>query len=799
MKVLDQYKNPDSGMIDNSKGAIMKIVSIVFSILCLIPVNTRANDLYNSLVESIDQANSQAHITLRDGVYITRSGDSKMIWDLTGGNRATVVFRFANRTLQHGSISFFNPLKIEIRAASGLCSTFTVKKLSFDVGGALDPDGSDFRLTPTAPGACNYSKNALLLEQHLAIENDSGRFFHGRVFSSSGSFRKCKNTKCDELVNGQPVTKVVFFSKDLADGALDAIAVSLRPNATLRLPNSGGWIQVGDGAQAKVSQLSYDLISESGSGYIKEMGVNVRSGSISTGDNVINLEKGSRLLFSSIDVENSPGVTSIRNGDISGALGSQSVILLSSSNHKNSSVIFDKGEVSLKHIVMTFANGGSSFKAQYAQMKGEARDANLFFSERNNLSFVNVSFQVDLKCVSPGDDCYAIEWHSGGQVKALGTISPFEANVRNGSWELDAVNSLRIIGGAIHAPILSLDTSSAFFPISGKFDKFSLHVDSQDMKLGPGVTVALASVQLESDQLTLSPDESYPHGAMKIIGSIKSATFGNVDAVGVSDASMSLRLNRKPADTVRVEDGTISARAEVKTSMGDRGAASVTLTNVKAYGNDVNASLSIELSSLRTTVTVPPQSKSDTGGGDLLKVETNVNIYEVPIGISLAQPILLNSKLQVVNGTTTVAPMREVPLALDMFVPAQELVYAKVNVKPAGGFSSNFCNPKVHLNGGTYRINGKVDFGVDTGKVNLVVKNLILEGDISMRAEDRNCKYVAGAVCGTIGALAGGPGGAIAGAYLCGANVQQAEEKASEKINEAVHQAITSYQYTLGQ
>lgn len=760
--------------------------------------SAKANDLYNSFVESVDQANSQAHVTLADGVYISAAGDSKIVWDLSGGNRATIAFKYANRTLQSGSIAFFEPLKVEVRAASGLCSVFTVKKLSFDVGGALDPDTSDFRLTPPASGTCNYSKNALLLEQHFAISNDSGRFFHGRVFSASDDFKKCKDSKCKQTTAGQPVTKVVFFSKLLPDGTLDAVSVLLRRNATLRLPNSGGWIQVGDGTQAKVAQLTYDLVSETGSAFINDVTINVRSGSISTGDNVINLESGTQVVFSSIDIEQKPGITSIKDGDISGTLGSQSVLILTSEGGKKTTATFNKGEVFLKHVGMSFILGKSTLRAQYAQVKGDVRDAAVYFSARNSLSVKSFVFQVDLKCNVAADDCYGIEWQSGGQVKATGTISPFEASIDGGNWALDTSNSLKVASGSIRAPMLKLDTSSAFFPISGKLSKLDLQVESQDLKLATGASVALASVRLISNDLSISADDSYPVGSVSIAGTIRSATFGNLDRIVTANASMKLSLSRMPADAVRVETGSIDATAQVRTSAGDVGSASVSLNDIQAYGNSLSSGFVVRLDNYQSSVIVPANYKSDTSGGYLAKVETQVNLRQVPISAALAQPIVFSGKLVVAGGVANVAQLRNVPLAINLAIGAQELVYVNVNLKPAVGPSTNFCNPKVTLNGGTYRVNGLADFGVTNGSVSLLLRDFTLQSDISMNAEDRDCKYVAGAVCGVIGSIAG-PAGAIAGAYLCTADVAKAENEGSGKINEAVKNAITAYKFTLGQ
>lgn len=777
----------------------MRIILVCWAIVAAISMSpAKANDLYNSFVESVDQANSQAHVTLADGVYISAAGDSTMVWNLSGGNRATIAFKYANRTLQSGSIAFFEPLKVEVRAASGLCSVFTVKKLSFDVGGALDPDNSDFILTPPTPGTCNYSKNALLLEQHLAISNDSGRFFHGRVFSASDGFKKCKDSKCKQTTVGQPVTKVVFFSKLLPDGTLDAISVLLRRNATLRLPNSGGWIQVGDGTQAKVAQLTYDLISESGSAFINDVTINVRSGSISTGDNVINLESGTQVVFSSIDIEQKPGITSIKDGDISGTLGSQSVLILTSGGGKKSTLIFNKGEVALKHVGMSFSSGKSSFRAQYAQVKGDVRDALVYFSERNSLSINSFVFQVDLKCSIAADDCYGIEWQSSGQVRATGTISPFEASINGGNWALDTSNSLRVASGGIRAPLLKLDTTSAFFPISGKLTKLDLQVESQDLKLATGASVALASVKFSSNDLSISADESYPVGSASIAGTIRSATFGNLDSVVTANASMNLSLSRKPADSLRVETGSIAATTQVRSSAGDVGSASVSLSDIQAYGSSLSSGFVVRLDSYQTSVVVPADYKADTSGGDLLKVETQVNLRQVPISVALAQPIVFEGKLAVTGGVANVAQLRDVPLGINLGIGAQELVYVNVNLKPVAGPSTNACNPKVTLNGGAYRVNGLSDFGVANGSVSLVLRDFALQSDISMNAEDRNCKYVAGAVCGVIGSIAG-PAGAIAGAYLCTSEADKAESAASGKINEAVRNAITAYKFTLGQ
>lgn len=778
----------------------MRIIIFCWAIFAaFIMSSARANDLYNSFVESVDQANSQAHISLADGVYISAAGDSTMVWNLSGGNRATIAFKYANRTLQSGSIVFFEPLKVEIRAASGLCSVFKVKKLSFDVGGALDPDNSDFILAPPTPGFCNYSRNALLLEQHLAISNDSGRFFHGRVFSASDGFKKCKDSKCKQTTVGQPVTKVVFFSKLQPDGTLDAISVLLRRNATLRLPNSGGWIQVGDGTQAKVAQLTYDLVSETGSAFINDITINVRSGSISTGDNVINLESGTQVVFSSIDIEQKPGVTSIKDGDILGTLGSQSVLILTAGGSgKKSAVIFNKGEVALKHVGLSFGSGKSTFKAQYAQIKGDVRDAVVYFSERNSLSINSFVFQVDLRCSVASDDCYGVEWQSSGQVKATGTISPFEASINGGSWALDTSNALRVASGSIRAPLLKLDTASAFFPISGKLTKLDLQVESQDLTLATGASVALASVKLSSNDLSISSDESYPVGSALLAGAIKSATFGNLDSVVTANASMSLSLSRKPAESLRVETGSIDATAQVKSSVGDVGSASVYLSNIQAYSSSLSAGFVVRLDSYQTSVVVPADYKADTSGGDLLKVETQVNLRQVPISAALAQPIIFDGKLVVAGGVANVAQIRDVPLIINLGIGAQELVYVNVNLKPAAGPSTNACNPKVSLNGGTYRVNGLSDFGVANGSVSLVLRDFALQSDISMKAEDRGCKYVAGAVCGVIGSIAG-PAGAIAGAYLCTSEVDKAENAASGKINEAVRSAITAYKFTLGQ
>ncbi len=759
---------------------------------------SRANDFYNSFVESVDQANSQAHVTFADGIYVSSAGDSTMVWNLVGGNRATIAFKYANRTLQAGTISFFDPLKVEIRAASGLCSIFTVRKLSFDVGGALDPDNSDFVLSPPSPGTCNYSKNALLLEQHLAITNDSGRFFHGRIFTSSDGFRKCKESKCKQTVIGQPVTKVVFFSKLLPDGTLDAISVSLRRNATLRLPNSGGWIQVGDGTQARVAQLTYDLISDSGNAFINDVTINVRSGSLSTGDNVINLESGSQVIFSSIDIEQKPGITLVKDGDISGTLGSQSVLILTSAAGKKSTAIFNKGEVALKHVGMSFSAGKSSFRAQYAQLKGDVRDALFYFSERNSLSLSNLAFQVDMRCLVAADDCFGVEWQSGGQVKATGTISPFVANVNGGSWALDTANSLKIASGTVEAPLLTLDTTSAFFPISGKLNKFDLQVESQNIKLATGATIALATVKLSSADLTLGADEAYPFGTMSIDGSISTAVFGNIDAIIVANAAINLAISRKPSDSVRVDNGSITANSEVRTSAGDKGSAAVSVGGIQAYGNDLTSKFNLRLDNYQTSVKTPAESKSDSSGGDLLKVETNVNLHEVPILVSLAQPIVFDGKLVVSGGVATIAQIKDVPLGINLGIPAQELVYVNVNLKPAVGPSTNACNPKVSLGGGNYRVNGQADLGVTNGSVSLTLRDFALQSDIDFSADDRNCKYVAGAVCGVIGGLVG-PGGAIAGAYLCTSEVEKARKDASGKLNDAVRNAITSYKFSMGQ
>ncbi|WP_090322777.1 hypothetical protein [Nitrosomonas oligotropha] len=511
----------------------------------------------------------------------------------------------------------------------------------------------------------------------------------------------------------------------------------------------------------------------------------------------MNLENGSRIALTSIDIEQKPGVTIVKDGDISGALGSQSVLLLSSSAGKKSTVTFNKGEVDMKHVRMMYSDNSSSLKAQYAQIKGDIRDAFFYFSERNSLSFSNLSFQVDLKCESVTAECDGVEWSSDGKVKLVGSISPFEANINGGSWALDSINTLRVTSGAIKAPLLKLDSTAAFFPISGRFNKFELQVDSQNFRLSSDSSVALASVKLRSNDINLSPDESYPSGSMSFDGSINSATFGNIDRVGVANASMSLSLSRKPADTVQIDDGTISASATVKDSANDDASASVNLSSIRASASELTADFSMALNSLGTTVRIPPEHKSEKEGGDLSSIEANINLHEVPIGVTLARPFIFSGKLTAKEGIVNIAPINGVPLALDISVPSQELVYINVNHRFPGG-SENLCNPKVNLNGGVNRINGQADFALNNGSVSLNLRNFVLEGNISMSAEDRNCKYVAGLICGAIGSIAG-PAGAISGAYLCASKVQAAEKQASEKINEAIHDTISSYKFTLGQ
>lgn len=775
-----------------------KLIAIGSFFLALTASIAGANDLYSSFSESIDKANSQARVNFVSGTYISEVGDSKMVWYLEGGNRANISFYYANRTLQNGSVNFTDPLKVEIRAASGLCSVFTIKKLTFETGGALDPDNSDFILTPPSPTECNYSRNALLLEDHLALSLDSGKFFHGQAFAATPHFRKCIDETCTETTQGSPISKVVFFSKLLPDGSLEAISVSMRTNATLRLPNNGGWLQLDSGSVAAVSSLSYDLVKETGDAFINEIIVNVKAGSIYSDDNVINLEKGSQVKLSSIEIEQSPGITLIKNGDILGSLGSQSIIILSSENGKKSTAIFDEGRIDLKSVKLSYSNDISRFSAQYAKVSGTVRDALLNFSDRNSLSFSNASIQIDLRCENAQADCDGVQWSSDGEVHLTGTISPLEMNINGGSWSLDSSNTLKVVSGTLAAPLLRLDTEAAFFPISGVFNRLEMDIAAQDFKLSSGVNAALASVRLSSDNLVLDPNEGYPYGEMSFSGSLNSLILGNMDRVGVADALIDLSLSRKQSDVVRVMDGTVNAAVTVRTSNGDYGSASLNISNLRSYRSDVDADFGLSVDSLSTLIKTPAGSTTATEGGNLGKIEAIINVKEVPISASLSAPMVMNGKISVRGSDVNIDEIADVPLAIAIALPQKELVYINVNAKPPAGGGFNICNPKVTLGEGSYIINGSSSFSVERSKVRFGVDNFKLSSDISMSADDRNCSYVAGLICGAIGAIAG-PGGAAAGAYLCASQVENAESEASTKFNDAIRSTLSSYRYSVGQ
>lgn len=247
---------------------------------------------------------------------------------------------------------------------------------------------------------------------------------------------------------------------------------------------------------------------------------------------------------------------------------------------------------------------------------------------------------------------------------------------------------------------------------------------------------------------------------------------------------------------MKVLDGSISAQTSVKDSVGDSGAATVSLSEIHAYGNESTSKFRFSIDSFQTNLVLPGADRTESTGGDLARTEADIHLRNVPIQVSLAQPIVFQGYLSVKNGMSDIPLMRDVVLPISISLqPDQELIYVNVNQKTP--ISVNLCNQKVILNGGTNRIDGKADLGVTKGAVSLALRDFALQTDIGMRADDRNCQFVASLICGSLGATLG-PVGAIAGAYLCENAVGQAEHDASGKINEAIHNAISGFKYSLG-
>jgi hypothetical protein len=764
------------------------------------------SSVYSSLISAIDSANSQARLTFSPGIWRTKVGEALMTWEFPVTNHANLVVEYEEGQISSGSIEFDTAIFVVIRTPDGVCSRIRIKQINYKYGGGFDGN-SDFHLD--GPANCANQNGLALLQDHLRLTNRSQKLFSGSIFVSlanaitSGDPERATLVKCSDLacttisIGRGPVTYVSFYGTKKDGVKYLPFKAVLKRNGVVVLPNNNGYFKIADAAtvesSVKITQLDYDFVQDQGSATLDHLGLQMSEGQMSSGRTLLKFPAGSAISFDNVIVEKGSDGVSLQDGTFKGKLARGSIIEIQNDTVKSSFLTIDSVfDVSLVKLEAKFSKDEQWIAAHYGFLDVQLSGADIWLNSENNVNLSFLRMTLTLGCPD-GDaaNCLPIKW-SPKSTSLTGTISPFAADIIGGKWAISKSMKVDILNGVLKTKLLTIDSRQKETPIVGSIDLAQITFTTQDLAFEDGTKLRGGKVTLESNDLAFQKDDKFPAGTINISGTVTEVQGPNLGGLTFENAIMTIRVKRASKDDPRIETGTIEGLAVVRFADNRYGKLRVKVYDIRYYRGQGDAKLDLVSESFAYFLTVPGKQFDAEAGGDL-GVNAHVDVKDLPIDLTLAQPLEARGiELKAAEGKWGAGAVTAIPIALNLHITDREAVYVRVEEKVG---HINLCNPKANTDDKNYRLSGLIDIvlGSSGGKVRLY--NTSISEGLKLH-QVASCGDVARALCWMIGsAVTANPIAGIGLAIWCGKEVTGFEKDAIEDVRKKSEDTVNSFRF----
>jgi hypothetical protein len=790
----------------NLRRAILLCTSLstasAFSLITPNQAIAAGSTFYDSLAAGVKNANAQAVVYLKKGVWRTNVADTEMIWSIAGTNRGRMEIEYKNENIKRGMIDLINPITVTVRNAGGACTVLTFKHIEY-TGTGLFSGNSDLKIVGGA--GCNDPDGMIEIEKHLALTNDAARFFRGKVFtslaplpnnvtSSRPPIEICADPKCTSTqADIGPITLIQLYGTADSNGnPLQPFAVDFKENTVLSL-GTNNFLQLRDGSHVQVSQLRYDLVQSRGSATLSDLTALLKGGTLSAGHTSINFPNGSKIKFDDVALDAAKSSLTISRGNFDGQIASGSIINLNSSSGKLSKLVLDGAKVKLLGLSGTFQGTQQSLAAQYGSLEAQITSADLWFGASSEVVLGYTTLRLDLGCppTSPSPSCLPIAWSNQG-TSLSGQITAFNSDITAGQFGLNNLGVIRLQGGKIKAGDLALDTRKKDEPITGKFTEVSVSASSQDLLLDTKNKIKFAHIDLTSNDLEFVSNDTYPIGHLTIKGQINGGTMDGLGDIAVANANAKLDsvISRTANDEIRVDTAEVSGSLKILYDQSRVGNVDFSLKDARYYHGQGDAKLSMNAHDFTYDLRTPSGSEHPECCGDLgFKSDIDIKSFLVQFA---AAPLNIDAEVKAAGGTWTIKPTHPIPVTAQVHIGEQLGVDAKLRSKVG---STLICEPLLKTDNHDYTIVATGNFSVSSSGGNVSVSGASINEGLATHI-DNKCDDVAKVLCGIIGTIiSGNPIGGAAAAIMCGNEVSKYERQATDSIRDKSVEEVSKLHY----
>lgn len=775
---------------------------VQYALLLLFTNAACASSTYDSVANAVDTARAQAYVFLGKGRYETVANTSKVLWHVPSDMRATVRFFYGAGTLQSGLIDFGStPTYAVLSAPDGRCTRFEIKRVVIGPGGYIDPS-SEIIMKPDSSCTTKDSGFQTDIEAFLSLNPSASEFFSGRPFSARRMCLKgtpqCFGGATPPAKTG-PVKRIRMFTTTDQDGnpTDEAFAIRLKPNQSIAFPDSN-FITLDQNSGASVRFIDYDVASQEGKGEFTKVGFAVKKSVLTFGGTVLNLTAGSFISFDNFKIGVQAEKFEMSDGTISGAVGDNSQIRLASNTGIESSLFIQSADLQLNGVTIQYNGKTGRLSGTSGSFALVTRASRLAMSPNTLVLLQSANLRLNLACAAGASaGCLPFVWSSDGGVVVKGTIPAAAVHLEQGGYlALPGQNKLTIEGGEMLTDVLTVDSENKVTPIRGKMQNLKLRLAAQDWIFDSNTRLKAATFGLWTTSLEVLENDPFPVGAVNVDATVTEFTakgLGNVRFASGSGKILA-KVMREAGDDPKLEgsvSGTVAA-----TGGGPDASARVTVAfnDIRYYRGYGSAKFDFSVDEATAVYRTPYEERDEGVPGGKFEIKAP----SLPITMRLAAKFgFQNVDLKVDKGDWTMANVDNVPLAIDVSLPAMTAAKAQHYFGNSTlGYTSTSCRPEVKAVGATYRISGTADLKFGEKQKQIVTRGFTIDRPLEADLDASDCKVVAFISCGVIGSMLSPTAGVVA-ALACGKKVDEAKQQFQETIRDKTYEFVQQLNFTL--
>lgn len=786
----------------------MKLNILILLILTAISQPAFANVTYDTLAAAVESMEGNSQISIKKGVYDTKTGEVSVKWTVPKEIRASFNFRYASGTLQDGVIDFgkSNPTFVLIKNNAGLCARFLIEKVTVTAG-YIDSDPNKTVILTRNNKECrtSYSTFQHDIERVFSPQPTASRLMKGEPFASIEHFCLEGTPNCFDHAtplpsSTSPVSYIEFNTIVPRRGQEQkALAIGLRPNQSVQLPNGAGTLTIGQNSGLELLSARYDVPNQKGSGVMRKVRFAIESGQLIFGNTHLNLPKGGKLIFENLDIQRERDEMIIRDGNFEGSLGEGSIIRLTSTAGKESFVHLRSAQATLGGLNMSFRGKSSSFSGANGRLNVVSKGGQLYLNDGLKLPLVptttNPSINLDLVLACPSESpvsCRPFLWSGDGTTVVKGTLSPLQVAVGSGGFiGFAGGNKLDIALGELRTDLLRIDTDDRVSPITGKNIGLQLKLASQNWIIDNATRLRAVEFSAETTNLEIAKGDPSPIGDLNV-----RATVSELVATGLATATFASAhadfkgtLSRDANGPVRLSNAELTGKLSAKGTTGDTVASTIAIKNLMLSDGNGSGELDLSIDSLTGSQSLSDFQEHLQGvpGGRF-----KINAEKVALGYSLESPIEIKGlKVKMKNNFWSLSDAKDIPINIALVVnPADpSRVIARAQHETGGGllggnYAQTSCKPEAKAADKKYYVRGKVDLLFEQKPRKAISKEFTLSEPIDISIDQSQCGAVALLTCGVVGGLlsGGNPVVIIAAGLACRKGVNDIKNGFEEDV-----------------